>query len=183
MYPFREQYEKKIDFSGFDDFSILGHSWGDIPDMDAGRIPFPMSKQGRYAIGERKTAIVLLIGYSPYVSFEQYFSMLSSLSQVMQSKSNRLFVDVGLVLYRSDHEKEVNEWKEQFLKMNQDCQVFLISQSSNTRPSISSAYSLRSSLLSTLEKANYEQVIVITVDFVFYLPLPLATLSVRCRSI
>ena len=133
--------------------------------MDAGRIPFPMSKRGRYAIGERKTAIVLLLGYSPLTSFEKDYSMLSSLSQVMQSNANRLFVDVGLVLYQSDHEKEIIEWKEAFLKRNQDCQVFLISQSSNTRTSISSTYSLRASLLSTLEKASYEQVIVITVEF------------------
>lgn len=97
--------------------------------------------------------------------------MLSSLSQVMQAKANRLFVDVGLILYQSDHEKEVQEWKEDFLERNQDCQVFLISQSSHTRASASSMYSLRTSLLSTLEKANYEQVVVITVDCVFCLSL------------
>ena len=92
--------------------------------------------------------------------------MLSSLSHIMQSNANRLFVDVGLVLYRSDHEEEVNGWKEDFEKMNPDCQVFLISQSSHSRSSMSSAYSLRASLLSSLEKASYEQVIVITVEFV-----------------
>ena len=31
-----------------------------IPDLDAGRIPYPMSKKGRYAVGERKTVMFLL---------------------------------------------------------------------------------------------------------------------------
>ena len=32
------------------DDAVFGKSWNDIPDLDAGRIPFPISMRGRYAI-------------------------------------------------------------------------------------------------------------------------------------
>lgn len=156
----------------FDAHSLLGQSWSDIPERDAGRIPFPQSKRGRYAIGERKTALVLLIGYTAYSSFEQDLRMLSSLSSVMQSHQNRLFVDVGLVIYRSEQTNmagtvgtmgTLNTWKEEFTKANEDCRVFILQHSERVRSSKPLSQSLRESLLEELTKGQYEQVIMITV--------------------
>lgn len=95
--------------------------------------------------------------------------MLSSLSDVMQSHQNRLFVDVGLVLYQSEQTNVVDTldtldtWKKEFTEMNEDCRVFVIQQSERVRSSKPLSQSLRESLLEELTKGQYEQVIMITV--------------------
>ena len=68
-------------------YGFVGSSWGDVPDLDPGRNPFPRSKKGRYAIGERKTALVLYVGIHDRTSEE---AMLSSLQSVLSSSTNRL---------------------------------------------------------------------------------------------
>ena len=79
-------------------YGFVGSSWGDVPDLDPGRNPFPRNKKGRYAIGERKTALVLYVGIHDRTSEE---AMVSSLQSVLSSSTNRLYVDILFVHAKS----------------------------------------------------------------------------------
>lgn len=125
-------------------YGFVGSSWGDVPDLDPGRNPFPRSKKGRYAIGERKTALVLYVGIHDRTSEE---AMLSSLQSVLSSSTNRLYVDILFV-----HAKSLPSFVEDQRKKleTEDCLVFTVSSN-------------REELLSFLEKNRYEQVILVHV--------------------
>lgn len=62
--------------------------------------------------------------------------MLDSLLSVLNSKENRLYVDVVVALYDESHESVINNWRKQFLVSNEDCQVLTvkrIKQGRNTK--------------------------------------------------
>lgn len=126
-------------------YGFVGSSWGDIPDLDPGRNPFPRSKKGRYAIGERKTALVLYVGMHDRALEE---AMLSSILSVLSSSTNRLYVDILFV-----HAKSLPSFVEDQRKKleTEDCLVFTISPS-------------REELLSFLETNRYEQVLLVHVE-------------------
>lgn len=69
------------------DDAVFGKSWNDIPDLDAGRIPFPISMRGRYAIGERKTAVVVFLGFAPLGDEQRMLDSLLSSSQFERESS------------------------------------------------------------------------------------------------
>ena len=126
-------------------YGFVGFSWGDVPDLDPGRNPFPRSKKGRYAIGERKTALALYVGMYDRASEE---AMLDSILSVLSSSTNRLYVDILFV-----HGKSLPSFVEDQRKKleTEDCLVFTVSSS-------------REELLSFLEKNRYEQVLLVHVE-------------------
>lgn len=126
-------------------YGFVGSSWNDIPDLDPGRNPFPRSRKGRYAIGERKTAIVLYVGVHDPVSEE---AMLNSILSVLSSTTNRLYVDILFV--QSGSVPPIVEDRRKSLEM-EDCLVFTISSN-------------REELLTFLEKNRYEQVLLVQVE-------------------
>ena len=141
----------------------MGKSWNDIPDLDAGRIPFPISSRGRYALGERKTAVVVFLGLFPLRDEQR---MLDSILSVLNSKENRVYVDMVAALYDDSRESDFKSWSNLLLNTNEDCQVLTVKRTKQIRNAKGDRYNLREELLNVLEAANYEQVLVILVPFI-----------------
>ena len=124
-------------------------AYRDIPDLDSGRIPFPMSAAGHYAVGERKTVLVFSYEITDVSALDQ---SIRSLVAVLSSPTNRLFLDV--VLFSQYPEERTEQWKGLFSTL-QDCPIILLTESTST---------LQQQLMQYLEIERVEQCIVITVD-------------------
>ena len=124
-------------------------AYSDIPDLDSGRIPFPMSKEDHYAIGERKTVLV----FSPEIVDESLLDQsIRSLLETLQSPTNRLYLDIVLF---SSYSSEVQEiWKHLFATLS-DCSILFL-------PKTPDPWS--SQLNSYLESEHVEQLIFVTVS-------------------
>lgn len=125
----------------------------DIPDLDAGRIPYPESSKGRYALGERKTALLLVLDSFSDIEIEK---TLNSLWSVLGDPSNRVYIDIILVDWEGTNRKSL------FTQRNQieDCSLnVLLVKQEKTR----SHFSLIQASVKSLSTNHYEQLILVNV--------------------
>ena len=107
-----------------------------------------MSKEDHYAMGERKTVLV----FSPEIVDESLLDQsIRSLVEVLQSPTNRLYLDI--VLFSSYSSEMQETWKRMFAILS-DCSIFFL-------PKISDPWS--SQLNSYIESEHIEQLIFVAV--------------------
>ena len=129
----------------------------DIPDLDAGRIPYPISKRGRYSVGERKTVILIL---SDSFTEEDLEKTVRSLYSVLTHPSNRLFVDLLLVDWIDHLPQSHFSTLSDLITQIGDCvfQTLLVPQIKS-----SSHFTLIEKSLELLIKQQYEQLLLVNV--------------------
>lgn len=137
--------------------SLKHITYVDIPDLDAGRIPFPMSGKGRYAVGERKTVLLLL---SDSFSSWELDSTLQSLFEVLRNPVNRVFIDI-LVVDWDDNSRKVSlqTWEEKYKEI-EDCSFYSIQPSLSMK---NTHYSLIDSAFQFIIQSQYEQLFLVSV--------------------
>lgn len=128
----------------------------DIPDLDAGRIPYPESSKGRYALGERKTTILLLLDSFSNVEIER---TLNSLWSVLSDPSNRVYVDIMLVDWEGTNRESLFNQRSQI----EDCSLHVLLVK---REKTKSHFSLIQESVKSLSSNHYEQVILMNVSVI-----------------
>lgn len=127
--------------------------YGDIPDLDAGRIPYPKSKSGKYAVGERKSIVVFIIDS---FSTRDLATSFQSLYSVLTHPSNRLYIDFLLV----DWEGSGRSNLENSLPSVPDCSLYTLYEK---RSKGSSHFSLIEATARFLTEHQYEQFLLVNV--------------------
>lgn len=137
-----------------------------IPDLDAGRIPYPMSRKGRYAVGERKTILFLLSDSFSTMELDQ---TLQSLLDVLQNQINRVFIDVLVVDWDTSNRKAtIQSWKKLFDGI-EDCSFFSIQVAISNK---NTHFTLIENAFQFIDQSHYEQIFfvpVFTLLLYFYL--------------
>ena len=137
-----------------------------IPDLDAGRIPYPMSEKGRYAVGERKTVLFLL---SDSFSTMELNQTLQSLLDVLRNPINRVFIDILVIDWDNSNRRDtIQSWKEQFERI-EDCSFFSIQVAISNK---NTHFTLIENAFQFIDQSHYEQIFfvpVFTLLLYFYL--------------